>query len=417
MEAEKLEHKIAILTRLAEISAVLNSTLELEPLLEFLMDSAAQITDSDAASVLLWDFNQRELRIAATTTSSADLKLIGQAVPLESIAGTVMQVQRPIQVEDAHDDPRHYRKLDTDKGFSTELILGVPLKVKNRAIGVLEVLNKRHLPWTTEDEDYLSILADQAAVAIELAQLVTALQKANNELSELDKLKSDFIAIASHELRTPLSVILGYASFLKQTSDGEVSEHATKVMDSALQLRRIIEDMISLSYLKEGAADIVADQVPMRELIDEALEEIESLCEAKGHRVVVEGPVDNITLYIDSVRIGKALNNILNNAVRFTPDGGCITIKAEPRDRSEAWITVTDDGIGLTEEQLGLVFTEFYQAEDHMTRQHGGLGIGLSIARALVAAHGGRLWAASEGLGKGAAFTMALPLAEAADSR
>jgi signal transduction histidine kinase len=328
-----------------------------------------------------------------------------------------MQVQRPIRVEDALLDPRHYRKLDADKGFVTQSILGVPLKVKNRVIGVLEVLNKRQLPWTEADEDYLSILADQAAVAIESAQLVTALQRANRELSELDKLKSDFIAIASHELRTPLSVILGYASFLKQTSDGEVSEHATKVMDSALQLRRIIEDMISLSYLKEGAAEIVPDEVLLSELIDEALEEIQALCDAKGHELRVEGAIDGLVVYVDSVRIGKALTNVMNNAVRFTPDGGCITIHTEQRDHTEAWITVSDNGIGLTESQLDLIFNEFYQAADHMTRQHGGLGIGLSIARALVVAHGGRIWANSEGLGKGTALTMTLPLAQAADSR
>ncbi len=415
MGVEELQHKVAILTRLAEISTVLNSTLEQDVLLEQIMDAAAEITGSEAASVLLWDVNQRDLRIAATTTSSADLDLIGQPVPLESIAGTVMQTQHPVHVADAVKDPRHYRQLDADSGFITRSILGVPLAVKNRVIGVLEVLNKRQLPWTDDDETYLSTLADQAAVAIEVAQLVTALQQANRELSELDNLKSDFIAIASHELRTPLSVILGYASFLKQTSDGEVSEHATKVMNSALQLRRIIEDMTSLGYLKEGTEDLVPERVTLREVVYDALEEIQALYDAKGHQVTVQGPLDAV-VFVDTVRIGKALMNVLNNAVRFTPDGGCITVQTEVRDQTEAWVTVIDDGIGLTEDQLALIFDEFYQVEDYMTRQHGGLGIGLSIARALVMAHGGRIWASSEGLGKGASFTMTLPLAPASEA-
>jgi len=414
MGSEGFERKIAILTRLAEISTVLNSTLELDALLEELMDAAAEITDSEAASVLLWDNNKRDLRIAATTTSSAGLDLIGKPVPLESIAGTVMQTQHPIHVVDVHLDPRHYRQVDNASGFMTRSILGVPLEVRQRMIGVLEVLNKRQLPWTEDDETYLSILAAQAAVAIESAQLFADLQHANRELSELDDLKSDFIAIASHELRTPLSVILGYASFLKQTSDGEVSEHATKVMNSALQLRRIIEDMTSLSYLKEGAANLVPERVPLREVINEALDEIQGLYDAKGQRVQVQGPLA-LTVFVDTVRISKALMNVLNNAARFTPDGGCISVVTEQRDGEEVWVTVTDDGIGLTEEQLAQVFDEFYQAEDHMTRQHGGLGIGLSIARALVVAHGGRIWASSEGLGKGASFTMTLPLAQAAE--
>jgi GAF domain-containing protein len=155
-----------------------------------------------------------------------------------------------VQVNNVHDDPRHYRKIGTTRGFETRSILGVPMTAKDRPIGVLEVLNKRTLPWTGDDRSYMSILAAQAAVAIESARLVERLRKANQELNELDKLKNDFIAIASHELRTPLGVILGYASFLQDTSEGAVNEHATKVMNSALQLRRIIEDMTSLRYLK-----------------------------------------------------------------------------------------------------------------------------------------------------------------------
>lgn len=414
---QQLERKVAILTHLAEISVALNSTLQLQALLAFLMDSAAEIADAEAASVLLWEPNRRELYIAATTSSTANLDLVGQAVPLEnSIAGAIMRLQEIIQVDDVHTDSRHYSKFDATRGFETRSILGVPLTAKDQPIGVLEVLNKRQLPWTDDDRNYLSILAAQAAVAIDSAQLVDKLKKANQELSELDKLKNDFIAVASHELRTPLAVILGYASFLKETSDGTVSQQAAKVMNSALQLRRIIEDMTNLRFLKEGAAEINREPVALNRLIDNAAGDTRSLCETRGHQLQVEPVPDEVLICVDAGRVTMALTNVLNNAVIFTPPGGRIMIRAETRDSDEAWVTVTDNGTGLSADDMERIFEPFYQVQDHMTRKHGGIGIGLSIARALVEANGGRIWASSAGPGRGASFTLALPLAKPAET-
>ena len=406
------EQRIAVLTHLAEISVVLNSTLQIDDLLSFLMDSAAQITEAGAASVLLWDDNRRELYIAATTTNTADLNLMGQHVPLDSIAGMIMESQEILQVDDVHADPRHYRKLDTTKGFETRSILGVPLTAKDRPIGVLEVLNKHQLPWTENDREYLGILAAQAAVAIESARLVEKLKEANRELSELDKLKNDFIAIASHELRTPLGVILGYASFLKETSEGQVSEHATKVMNSALQLRRIIEDMTNLRYLKEGEAEINRQQVTLSSLLQDAASDVQSLSETNNHRLEIKPVPEDTLLYVDPIRTTMAITNVLNNALRFTEPGGHIVVDCEVRGTIEVWIAVSDNGIGLSPDDLERIFEPFYQVEDHMTRRHGGIGIGLSIARALVEANRGRIWASSPGLDQGATFTLALPLAK-----
>ena len=412
-EIEKLIRKVEILSRLAEISMVLNSTVHLDSLLAHLMDAAAEITDSEAASVLLWNPRTHELYFAATTTSSAALNLLNQPVPLEgSIAGTVMRELRIVQVDQVEGDPRHYAKTDEETDFETRSIIGVPMTVREKPIGVLEVLNRRGQPWDEDDHYYLSTLAALAAVAIESAQLVSALQEANNELSELDKLKNDFIAIASHELRTPLGVILGYSSFLQQTSDDNTRDQVGKVVSSALQLRRIIEDMTNLRYLKQGEADLQREVVSLGKLLADVQSDMLTMVETKQHRLALELPDEDVLVDIDPIRIEMALTNILNNALRFTPEGGHISIHTEVRGEREAWVSVTDSGIGLTEAQLERVFEEFYQVDDHMTRRYSGLGIGLSIARALVEAHGGRIWASSPGLNQGATFTMALPLAK-----
>jgi signal transduction histidine kinase len=413
-----LERKVNILNRLAEISAVLNSTLELDSLLSYLMDAAASITDSEAASVMLWDENTRELRFAATNTRQSDLNLIGQSVPLEgSLAGTILSNGEILQVDDTASDPRHYSKVGEKVQYETHSLLGVPMTSKERVIGVLEVINKRSLPWTADDRDYLSVLAAQAAVAIEEAQLIEALKRANHELSELDKLKNDFIAIASHELRTPLAVILGYASFLQEESEGKAEEHAAKVLASGLQLRRIIEDLTNLRYLQQNASELSKEAIPLSHIVEDAVQDILGLAQAQNHKVVLELPEDNPTLYVDRIRAVMALTNLLNNAVRFTPDGGQITIHAEAHTDLEAWISVSDNGIGFTEDQNERLFERFYQVEDHMTRKHGGLGIGLSISRAMAEAHGGRVWATSLGPNQGATFTLALPLAQAVENR
>ncbi|MBE0688858.1 MAG: GAF domain-containing sensor histidine kinase [Anaerolineae bacterium] len=407
-----LEHQVAILTRLSEVSTVLNSTMRLRPLLASIMDIAADITNAEAASVLLWERKSNTLRFAATTTEGGSgTSLIGQVVPLDhSIAGTVLRERTVLVVNDVRQDPRHYRKIDDSTAFQTRSVLGVPMTSKNRVIGVLEAINRRKLPWTANDVHYLSILAAQAAVAIEGTQLVTRLRRANEELATLDQLKNDFIAVASHELRTPLGIIMGYASFLQESGNPEVNDLASKVVNSALQLRRIIEDLTNLRYLQTDETDLVRQTTTLDELVNELMADVRGLAEAKGHRVELQ-IVPGIRISVDRGWMSMAINNLLLNAIRFTPDGGVITVTGEITGQREAGLSVRDNGMGIEKEELDKIFEKFYQIEDHMTRHHGGLGVGLSIAQGLVEAHGGRIWADSPGLNQGATFTIALPLA------
>ena len=416
-QIKDLEHKVEVLSQLIEVSTQLNSTLQLDELLRYIMDAAASITGSEAASVLLWNNNTRELFFAATTTDSP-LDLIGKPVPLEgSIAGTIMRERRIVQVDNAQDDPRRYTKLeeseDNSSGFITKSLLGVPMTVKNRMIGVLEAVNKRKLHWTEDDRRYLSALAVQAAVAIESAQLVSALKKANDELSQVDKLKNDFIAIASHELRTPLGVILGYASFLHEETRNtpQTSGHAQKVMDSALQLRKIIEDLTNLRYLQQNPSDLRQEPISMSQLLQDVHFDIMTLLDAKGQDLEIKPIDDDVHVHVDRARMAMAITNLLANAIEFTPNGDRITIQPEKRN-DEVWIRVIDRGIGIEPNQLDRIFEKFYQVENHMTRHHEGLGIGLSISKGIVEIHQGRIWAESDGLGKGTTVTISLPLVQ-----
>jgi signal transduction histidine kinase len=406
------QQQINLLNRLLEVSLILNSNLALKPLLHFIMEATCEITSSEAASILLYDHNADELHFAASNTPNTDAdKLAEIRVPMEgSIAGQIVRENHPIMIQDASDS-NVYRTVDNKIGFRTRSLLGVPMQIKGEVIGVLEAVNKVEGQWTNDDRDYLSILAAQAAVAIQNARQAEALQSAYDELSKLDKLKNDFIAIASHELRTPLGVILGYASFLKEEAQGEASEHASAVLNSALHLRNLIEDMTNLRYLQLGQAELIREPVPVAALLEAAEHDAYSLVTAKGHSLELNIEGGDALVNVDRLKLGMALTNILNNAIKFTPNGGKITLSIAQRPR-EAWIMVSDNGIGIPDGQAEKIFDEFYQVEDHMTRRHNGMGIGLSIARGMVQAHGGRLWAESEGTGKGSTFYIALPLAQ-----
>ena len=406
---EELQRQVLILTQLAEISAALNAQMELEPLLATIMQAATSITQCEAASVLLWDNRRNQLVFAASTTAESTSNLLGQPVPMESIAGTILRTNEIVQVDNAKQDPRHYDKLDDVIQFQTRSLLGVPMTSKDRVIGVLEAINKRTLPWTDSDRIYLQILAAQAAVAIEGARLIMRLKRANEEMAELDRLKNNFIAIASHELRTPLGVIMGYASFLQMEESQSAQDNASKVMESALKLRKIIEDMVNLRYLKQKPKDLYLEETTVGALFQGFEREAITLLESSQHTIDIRTPDPDLPIRVDSTRLIMVLTNLLYNAMTFTDPRGTILLAAHPGEGRTIHIAMSDTGIGLAPDQTEKIFEEFYQVEDHMTRRHGGLGIGLSIARAIVDAHQGTIIASSAGLGQGATFTIRLP--------
>ncbi len=398
-----------ILKRLLDVSLVLNSNFALEPLLKYIMDAASEITASEAASILLIDKRTNELYFVASNTANAN-KMSHIPVPLEnSIAGTIVVENRSIIIADASQDPRINRTVDHQIAFQTRSLMGVPMRIKDDVIGVLEVVNCMGSPWTEDDRNHLSILASQAAVALENAQQSEALRKAYEELDKVDKVKNDFIAVASHELRTPLSIIVGYASFLQEEAQGAASEHAAAVLTSAQHLGDLIEDMTNLRYLQMNGAELTCSPHSLVDLLEPAQREAETLAAAKNQQIEIQYPGFSDLINIDPPKMSMAVTNVLNNAVKFTPPNGAIKVYTEKHGR-EVWIRVTDSGIGIPPDQLEQIFENFYQVADHMTRRYNGLGLGLSISRAVVAAHKGRIWAESEGPNHGTTITISLPL-------
>ncbi len=404
-EARKKAQKVA---QLVEISAILNSTLKPDTLLKNILDTAADLLECSGVSILLYDEREKELRFAATTTGDIE-KLEQIPVPLDnSLAGTIFTENRHLVINSTRDDPRHYSEVGDEVGLQIDSLLGVPMRIKDRVTGVIEALNKKEGEFSDFDVSLLLVVASQAAISIHNARLIQALQKANIELSQADKLKRDLMSVASHELRTPLGNILGYATLLHEDAIEENKPLAESILKASSKLRAVLDDIANMNLLYTGKADLDFTDTSLQRVINYAQEEVRMTVNKEDHTVDYQIPEEPIQLSIDLPKMSVVFVNLLLNAIQFTPLEGEIRLTIDDRD-DEVMVSIADTGRGISEENLEKIFEVFYQVDDHMTRRYGGLGLGLSIARELVNLHGGRIWAESEGLGEGATFRVVLP--------
>lgn len=393
--------------RLVEVSRILNSTTNTDELLNTIIREAANLTGSEAASILLLDRHTRQLRFKAATEISSEM--IDVAVPLESsIAGAIFQSNKPLIINDVKQDPRWNPGVAQAINFQTRSILGVPMHDIHEPVGVLEAINKTSGAFTAEDVETLSILADLAGVAVEKARLIDELRAAYDELNELDQMKTGFIALASHELRTPLAIILGYISFLREEAAPEMASQLDSVLTAAVRLRTLIQDMLNFQYADVGQTRMLRKPIDLVEFVQQVLRDRQETPMIKHQKIAYRLSSTPVPVLIDPSMMEVVLNNLLNNAIKFTPDDGNIGVRVEKRG-TEAWLTVSDDGVGIPPDKLERIFKRFYQVEHHLRRQHEGMGLGLAIAKDLVELHNGRIWAENRHP-TGSHFRVALPL-------
>jgi len=331
-------------------------------------------------------------------------------VPLEgSAAGWTFRHGEPLVVQNTADDRRHFKELDRLTGSHTRSLLAAPLIFRSVPVGVIEAVNKAgNAHYTEEDVLILAILASQAAFAIREHDLQGQVERAYSEVSNLDRLKSDFIAITSHELRTPLGLILGHATFLRELVGAEYHEQLDLIIRNATRLKDIVENLASVENYQNGAARVRLGKVSMARLARDVAESFHEEARRKGVTLRAEIGAAPLTVEGEAGKIEIALSHVVRNAITFTDAGGHVFVAAEAVP-GYVKVTVTDDGIGIPAKDLERVFDRFYQVESHLTRRHGGMGLGLSVAKAMIEMHGGRIWAESVE-GKGSRFTFLLPV-------
>lgn len=248
----------------------------------------------------------------------------------------------------------------------------------------------------------------------ELAQLALSFNQMAARLEHTENIRRQLIGDVAHELRTPLTTIKGS---LEALIDGVLPADPAlyqQLYSEAGRMQRLVDDLQELSRVESGAYELTLTRISVAELINAIAGRMGRQFEDKSVRLEVELPEGLQAVMVDEERIGQVFVNLLANALQFTPGGGTVRISAEQHAK-EVQISVIDTGIGIQAEQLPLIFTRFYRVDASRARNTGGSGIGLTIAKALVELHGGRIWAESPGLGQGSVFRFTLPVAETGD--
>ena len=413
--------KEKILSRLHEVTRSLDSEADLESCLRLVLSTAVELTGSETASLLEYDEAALNFFFKYVPWFHRDANG-GSNVRIslnDSIAGLVFLNGQSLIVDNAVNDPRHFRKVDELAGITIHSILSVPMTARGKSIGVLEVFNKRS-SYTGEDVLIVETLAALAAAAMQKDILEKGILSSREEARELDRMKNEFIAITSHELRTPLGLILGHSTFLKELLGESYEEQVDAIIRNASRLKEIIESLTSVDNYETGGALVRSRKGSIARII-------EDVCVSFGDRAKKKKinlrkalqPGHELWVDVDAGKIAIALSNILKNAITFTNEGGEIVIRGEQHP-DYVKVSVKDNGVGIPTKDLPHVFDRFYQVEGHLTRRHGGMGLGLSVAKVMVEMHGGRIWVDSEE-GQGSIFSFILPVrieppAPAADS-
>ena len=264
--------------------------------------------------------------------------------------------------------------------------------------------------FTARHEQLVTGIAGQAAIAMDNARLYEQAQRARDAAENANRTKDEFLAILSHELRTPLNAILGWTQILQQEQRPERIGQGLTVIDRNARLQaQMIEDLLDMSRIVSGKLRLDLQRLDVRSIIGAAVASTSPMAAARNITVTDVPAPEPLTVMADSQRLQQILWNLLTNAIKFTPPGGRVEVSAAAAGGAAA-ITVRDTGEGIDPAQLRAIFDRFRQLDSSTTRNHSGLGLGLSIVKDLVDMHGGAITAHSDGMGKGAVFTVTLPL-------
>jgi signal transduction histidine kinase/putative methionine-R-sulfoxide reductase with GAF domain len=267
------------------------------------------------------------------------------------------------------------------------------------------------------DAAILQTLADQISASLQNARLYAREQEANEQLREVDRLKTQFLANMSHELRTPLNSIIGFSRVILKGIDGPLTEEQrtdlTAIHTSGRLLLDLINDILDLSRIEAGKMDLMLEPTSLPDLFEGVMMTAKGLAKEKAIDLIKDLPADLPQVKADSMRLRQVVLNLISNAVKFT-EKGSVTLRARPHTAEDgsAWvqISVIDTGIGLTQADMRKLFERFSQVDDSTTRKQGGSGLGLHISRQLIDMHNGRIWVESAGVpGQGSTFHVMVP--------
>jgi signal transduction histidine kinase/CheY-like chemotaxis protein len=410
--------RLQALEKILLSSEAINAILDLDQLCQVIIASACEHVACDAAFLLIADSHAP--RVIAMP-SAASVLPAGHAVAHAALGSSGPQAHtagEPLCMVGEHT-------------ISTGVT--VPLRAQGQSLAALLLCGEQSALLAPSSQDTLALLANQAGTALRNAQLYGQVQQAFLGLQELDRLKSEFLAIASHELRSPLSIVLGYTKMVRDRGDGEQREFAQRALDSAEQIKAIVDTMVRLRHSDLKQATLSLESWPLAELIRQSAERLTPAAEQRHQQIELVFQDPALIFPADREKVLLVLGNLIDNAIKFSPEGAIIrvglvrwrheqiiaavgaavpnqTIRGLGKLAATDWavIRVADPGQGVSREQQQQIFERFYQVAGSLTRSQGGVGLGLALVADLAMLQGGLVWIESA-VGSGSVFSFALP--------
>jgi signal transduction histidine kinase/ActR/RegA family two-component response regulator len=416
-EAERLRRDLAeAREQQAATSGVLavlgRATSDLDAVLESVVDSARRLCRADIALIFLLEGDAYRLAFVSGALTEEDRAYLAQhplAQDRGTLAGRVGLERRPQQIADVLADPEYGRPdIQRHGGFRTTM--GVPMLLDGEVVGVLIVWRTEVDPFSERATELLTTFATQAAIAIRNVDLVNALQARTAEVEVASRHKSEFLASMSHELRTPLNAVIGFSEVLLERMFGDLNDrqedYLRDIWSSGKHLLELLNEILDLSKVEAGQMTLEPTEFSLQEALGHGLALVRERAARHGISLGLEVAPDVGPVHADELRIKQVIVNLLTNAVKFTPDGGRVEVRART-EGSEVLVTVADTGTGVAAEDRERIFESFQQGGRRASTTEG-TGLGLTLSKRIVELHGGRIWVDSE-LGVGSTFGFAIP--------
>ena len=359
-------------------------------------------------------------------------KAVGSSLDLELLIGRAVERLLPIMKAETYailipDEKGYFRpricrgcdlkEMAVEEGKWPAGWMVTPLRAKGRTVGAL-MIKGRKLP-DERAANLLSTVSDQLAVAVENVGIYEKEKEAVARLTELDRLKNEFISMVSHELRTPVTSVDGYVSLFLTGSVGPLSEDQKKylaiVKENDQRLLTLINRLLDFSRIETGRFSIERKLISMHDIVRNVVSNMKPQIEKKKAEVRMDLSARHFNFMGDRSKMEGVLVNMIENALKFGPEEGPLKIEIKTRDEGDFLrVEVADNGVGIEKKHLEKIFNKFYQIEETLTRKAGGVGLGLALAQEIIGNHHGKIWAESEGRGKGSKFLFEVPVAEKA---
>lgn len=401
--------RISQIELINEVSRQLTSTLDLDVLLRAAATSIQKNFNYFDVTVFLLDETGRDLTLEAHSGNFVDFLPHGYKQKVtKGLIGWVIHHGEKVLCNDVSQDPRYLAY----EYHNTKSELAIPIRVENVVIGVLNVEDTKLHAFDDTDAIVLETLSDQLGIAIRNARLYDEIRRANMKLTELDKMKSEFLGIVSHDFRSPLSsIMLAGRSLLKNEALKDVpraKEYMQLIVDQAVRLNQLAEDTLSITKMETGQLSYLFKIVNVDRLIQDAVSMVRF---SNRHKFECNVHEDALFIKGDQTKLRQVLQNLVSNAVKYSPRGGNIRIQVDNYSDDQILISVADEGIGIPADKVAKLFQKFSRVDSGEAKEIKGAGLGLWICKEIVEAHGGKIWIESEE-GKGSTMKFLLSKAQ-----